>query len=315
MIALISGIGGMDGSYLAEHLLELGYEVHGGVRRHSVVENQDTRVAHLSNKIKTHYLDVTDSINVMDVFDRVRPDEVYHLAAQSHVQISFSQPLYTQRVNGEGTLNMLEAVKKYPCKMYNASTSEQFGNSADKDGYQRETTPMVPVSPYGSSKLYAFNLCRNYREAYGLKVSSGIMFNHCSPRRGKNFVEAKIISGACEIKRRERKYLELGNLDSFRDWGHAKDYVEMMPKIIKESDDFIIATGKSHQVKDIVEYVFKKLGLNMNKHIRISDKYKRPNELHNLKGDATKATMKLGWSPSYNFQGILNEMIEYYERN
>ena len=315
-IALITGINGQDGSYLAEFLLQKGYEVYGTLKRNSVSENQTSRLNSIYDKIKLHYADLTDLSSLISVIQKVNPDEIYNLASQSHVRISFDQPLYTANVTGIGTLNMLEAVKliKPNTKIYQASSSEMFGNSIDNDGYQRETTPMNPVSPYGCAKVFSYNICRNYRNSYGMFISNGILFNHESPRRGTNFVTNKVCKEAVKIKLGLSSELKLGNLDAARDWGHAKDYVKAMWLILQEntSDDFVCSTVISHSVKDLCEYVFNKLELDYNEYVKLDEKFLRPEELHNLKGDSTKLKEITGWTPEYTFESMLDEMIEYW---
>ena len=315
-IALITGINGQDGSYLSEFLLEKGYEVHGTLKRNSVAENQTSRLNSIYTKIKLHYADLTDLSSLIGVIQKVNPDEIYNLAAQSHVRISFDQPLYTTNVTGIGTLNVLEAVKliKPSIKIYQASSSEMFGNSIDEDGYQRETTPMNPVSPYGCAKVFSYNICRNYRNSYGMFISNGILFNHESPRRGTNFVTNKVCKEAVKIKLGLSNELKLGNLDATRDWGHAKDYVKAMWEILQldTSDDFVCSTGISHSVQDLCQYVFTKLDLDWVKYIKQDEKFLRPEELHNLKGDSSKLKKLTGWRPDYTFETMLDEMIEYW---
>jgi GDPmannose 4,6-dehydratase len=317
--ALITGINGQDGSYLAEFLLEKGYEVHGIMKRNSISETQAIRVEHISNKINLHYGDVTDLSSIIRIIGETNPDEIYNLAAQSHVRISFDEPVYTLMATGLGVLNILEAVRhtKSNSKIYQASSSEMFGNSIDSDGFQRETTPMSPVSPYGAAKLYGHNICKNYRNSYNMFICSGILFNHESPRRGTNFVTNKVCKEAVKIKYGLKNKLTLGNLDATRDWGHAKDYVEAMWLMLqqKNPDDFVCATGISHSVQELVEYVFNKLNLNWKDYINQSEKYLRPEELNNLKGDSSKLRELTGWSPRYTFETMLDEMIDYWETN
>ena len=315
-IALITGINGQDGSYLAEFLLDKGYEVHGTLKRNSVSENQTSRLDKVYDMVKLHYADLTDLSSLVRVISEVKPIEIYNLAAQSHVRISFDQPLYTANVTGIGTLNVLEAVKLLnpSIKIYQASSSEMFGNSIDSDGYQRETTPMNPVSPYGCAKVFSYNICCNYRNSYGMFISNGILFNHESPRRGTNFVTNKVCKEAVKIKLGLSDELKLGNLNATRDWGHAKDYVKVMWEILQldKPDDFVCSTGISHSVKDLCEYVFSKLELDWSKYVKQDEKFLRPEELHNLKGDPSKLIKATGWSHDYTFESMLDEMIEHW---
>jgi len=312
--ALITGITGQDGSYLAEYLLTLGYEVFGIVRRHSVAENQDSRIKHLSGKITTFYGDLLDYPSLVRIVTEVMPDEIYNLGAMSHVRISFDMPSFTIQTNALGVLNMLEVYRTVVphAKFYQASSSEMFGNSVDDDGIQRLTTPMTPVSPYGCAKLLGFNMVRHYRHAYKLHACNGILFNHESPRRGSNFVTNKVVKTAVEIKKGLKDKLELGNLDSYRDWGHSKDYVRGMHMIINHHtpDEFIIATGETHSVRDLCKYVFESLDLNYEDFVVQNPKYMRPEELKYLKGDASKSREVLGWVPEFTFETLMDDMID-----
>jgi GDPmannose 4,6-dehydratase len=316
--ALITGINGQDGSYLAELLVEKGYEVWGIVKRNSVSETQTTRINHLREKnlINLEYADLTDMASLVRVLSMIQPDEVYNLAAQSHVRISFDQPIYTANATGLGTLNLLEAVRMVSpkSKIYQASSSEMFGNNIDVDRYQRETTPMNPVSPYGCAKVFSYNICRNYRNSYGMKIWNGILFNHESPRRGTNFVTNKVVKAAVRIKLGLQDKLHLGNLDATRDWGHAKDYVKAMWMMLQtdKPDDYVCATGISHSVKDLCEYTFTKLNLDFKEFVVVDEKHFRPEELHDLKGDSSKLKNELGWIPEYTFESMLDEMIQYW---
>ena len=275
--ALITGINGQDGSYLAEFLLEKGYEVHGILKRNSVAENQTARLNGTYEEIKDnlYYADMTDMASLVRVLQEVQPDE--------------------------------------KAKMYQASSSEMFGNNIDEDGYQRESTPLDPVSPYGCAKVFGHNLVKNYRNSYGLFAVNGILFNHESPRRGTNFVTNKVVKEAVKIKKGLSKSLKLGNLYSSRDWGHAKDYVKAMWLMLQqdEPDDFVCSTGVSHTVQDLVEYVFDKLDLDWKKYVTQDEKFLRPEELDVLKGDCSKAKNILGWEHEYTFETMLDEMIEY----
>ena len=315
--ALITGINGQDGSYLAEYLLDLNYEVHGIIRRHSVSENQDARIENLEPRIKTYYGDMLDSTSLTRVFNEVKPDEIYNLAAMSHVRISFDMPEFTIKTNALGVLHMLELYRSIVphAKFYQASSSEMFGNSVDEDGCQRLTTPMSPVSPYGCSKLMAYNLVRHYRNAYGLHACNGILFNHESPRRGSNFVTNKVVKTAVQIKKGMTNKLTLGNLDSYRDWGHSKDYVRAMHMILNHDtpDEFIVSTGETYSVRDLCEIVFSKLSLDYRDYVEQDPKFMRPEELKYLKGDSTKAREVLGWKPEYTFESMIEEMIKSWE--
>ena len=315
--ALITGISGQDGSYLAEYLFELGYEVHGIVRRHSVAENQNFRLHNLGNKINTHYGDLNDYPSLISLVQKIMPDEIYNLAAMSHVRVSFDMPAFTIKTNALGVLNLLE-VYRILCpsaKFYQASSSEMFGNSIDDDNVQRLTTPMNPVSPYGCSKVMGYQLTRHYRNAYGLHATNGILFNHESPRRGSNFVTNKVVKGAVSIKKGLQEKLALGNLDAYRDWGHAKDYVKAMHMIINHEipDDFVVATGETHSVRDLCETVFNKLGMDYKDYVVQDERYLRPEELNYLKGDPSRAKEILGWKPEYTFETMIDEMIAHWE--
>ena len=313
--ALITGINGQDGSYLAELLLERGYEVHGILKRNSVAENQTARLDDIFKDLKLEYADMLDMASLIRVLQLVQPDEIYNLAAQSHVRISFDQPIYTTQVVGLGVLNLLESIRLTDknIKVYQASSSEMFGNSMDEDGFQRETTHMHPTSPYGCAKVYAYNICCNYRNAYDMYISNGILFNHESPRRGTNFVTNKVVKEAVKIKYGLSDKLLLGNLDATRDWGHAKDYVRAMVMILEldKPDDYVCATGISHSVRDLCEYTFSKLDLDYNDYVGVDKKYWRPEELVHLKGDATRLK-SIGFKSEYTFETLLDEMIDYW---
>jgi len=317
-VALITGISGQDGSYLSELLLSKGYEVHGLIRRHSVAENQSARIEKLLDQgIKTHYGDLSDYPSLVRVVSQVKPDEIYNLGAMSHVRVSFDMPSYTIQTNAMGVLNMLEVYRTLcpESRFYQASSSEMFGNSVDNDGVQRLTTPMTPVSPYGCSKVLGFNLVRHYRHAYKLHACNGILFNHESPRRGTNFVTNKVVKHAVEIKKGLREKLELGNLDSYRDWGHSRDYVRAMHSIVNhtEPDDFIVATGETRSVRDLCETVFTKLGMKYEDYVVQNPVYMRPEELSYLKGDSSKVREVLGWKPDTSFDEMIDEMIERWQ--
>jgi len=312
--ALITGITGQDGSYLAEYLVELGYEVHGIVRRQSVAENQSSRIMNINDQVNNHYGDLTDEHSLYRVMREVEPDEIYNLAAMSHVRVSFDVPSFTIKTNSLGVLNILEAYKEVvpQSKFYQASSSEMFGNSVDPDGCQRLTTIMSPVSPYGCSKVMGYNLVRHYRNAYKLHACNGILFNHESPRRGTNFVTHKVVKAAVEIKNGLRDKLELGNMDSSRDWGHSYDYVRAMYLLLQHEEprDWIVSTGETRTVRDLCDHVFTQLGLNYKDYVVQNQKYMRPEELKYLKGDGQEIRDKLGWKPTYNFETMMDEMIK-----
>ena len=328
--ALITGITGQDGSYLAELLLEKGYEVHGIIRRASLINTH--RIDHIYNQIKLHYGDLTDSTNLVRVIQQVQPDEIYNLGAQSHVKVSFEMPEYTGMVDGLGTLRILEAVRllgmEKKTRIYQASTSEMFGKVQEIP--QKETTPFYPRSPYGVAKVYGYWIVKNYRESYGLHASSGILFNHESPRRGETFVTRKITRGLSRISVGEQDVLYLGNLNAKRDWGHAKDFADAMWLMLQqdEPDDYVISTGEQYSVREFVEeaapYFGMKIawegeGLNevgidkLTKRtvIRVNPKYFRPAEVETLLGDATKAKEKLGWEPKISFKQLVEDMCIY----
>jgi GDPmannose 4,6-dehydratase len=314
--AFITGINGQDGSYLTEYLLELGYEVYGIVRRNSVPEHQQSRIEFVRENLHVSYGDLMDTSGLHRLLSKIQPDEIYNLAAQSHVRISFDVPEFTTQTNALGALNMLEAFKNAcpEAKYYQASSSEMFGTSVDADGYQRETTSMQPTSPYGCAKVFAYNITRNYRNSYKLHAVNGILFNHESPRRGSNFVSNKVVKGAVQIRKGLAKKLELGNMDSFRDWGHSKDYVRAMHMIINHSipDDFVVATGQTHSVREMTEYVFSKLDLDYKKFVVQNPIYLRPEELPYLRGDSSKLRSTFNWIPEYNFEKLLDEMIGFW---
>lgn len=315
--ALITGINGQDGSYLAEFLLDKGYEVYGIVKRNSVTESQFTRIDHIRDRLTLSYADITDLASLTHVIKECMPDEVYNLAAQSHVRVSFDQPVLTAMTTGVGALNVLEAVRinKPEARIYQASSSEMFGNSSDGDGFQREDTPFNPASPYACAKVFAYNVSRNYRNSYDMFVSNGILFNHESPRRGTNFVTNKICKEAVRISLGEIDSLQLGNLDAKRDWGHAKDYVRAMWMMLQldEPDDFVCATGISHTVKDVAEHVFRSLGMDWKDYVKFDERLLRPEEVLGLRGDSSKLREKTGWEPRYTFETMLDEMVSFWQ--
>jgi GDPmannose 4,6-dehydratase len=326
-VALITGITGQDGSYLAELLLEKGYEVHGIIRRASQINTQ--RIDHLYQNIKLHYGDLTDSTNIVRVIQKVQPDEIYNLGAQSHVKVSFEMPEYTADVDALGTLRILEAVRllgmEKNVRIYQASTSELYGLVQEIP--QRETTPFYPRSPYGVAKIYGYWITKNYRESYGMFACTGILFNHESPRRGETFVTRKIVKGLKAISEGKQDILCLGNLNAKRDWGHARDFVEAMWMMLQqdEPDDYVVATGKQYSVREFVEtaapyfgmeIVWEGKGLNEvgidkltgKPVIKVDPKYFRPAEVETLLGDATKAKQKLGWEPKISFEQLVEDM-------
>jgi GDPmannose 4,6-dehydratase len=316
--ALITGITGQDGSYLAELLLEKGYEVHGMVRRSSSFNTG--RIDHLylqnrqlmEHRLFLHYGDITDPTSVLNLLETVSPDEIYNLAAQSHVKVSFEVPHYTGNVDALGTLNFLEGIrqKKLKTRFYQASTSELYGKAQEIP--QRETTPFYPRSPYGVAKLYGFWIVKNYREAYGLHASNGILFNHESPRRGESFVTRKITLAAARIRQGLQQTLTLGNLDAKRDWGYAPEYVEAMWRMLQrdEPEDFVIATGETHSVQEFIEEAFSIAGLDWRRHVVTDDSYRRPAEVDLLVGDASKAKAELAWEATTHFEALVKLMVE-----
>ena len=314
--AFITGIAGQDGSYLTELLLEKGYRVTGIIRRHSTVETQRDRVSHIKN-VELEYGDLLDQSSLENALRKFMPDEIYNLGAQSHVRISSDIPSFTVQTNAVGVLNMLESYKRVcpEAKFYQASSSEMFGSSVDDDGFQRETTRMTPVSPYGCAKVFGYNITRYYRNAFKLHISNGILFNHESPRRGSNFVTNKVVKTAVEIKLGLKDKLEMGNMDSFRDWGHSKDYVKAMNLIVQqdEPDDYVVATGKTRSVRDMCDYVFSQLDLDYKDYVVQNPKYLRPEELQYLRGDSKKIRENLNWKPDYTFEALMDEMIVHWK--
>lgn len=327
--ALITGITGQDGSYLAELLLDKGYEVHGLVRRASMINTR--RIEHIHDQITLHYGDLTDSTNVIRVIQQIQPDEIYNLGAQSHVKVSFDVPEYTADVDGIGTLRVLEAVRllgfENKTKIYQASTSELYGLVQEVP--QRETTPFYPRSPYGCAKIYGYWITKNYRESYNMFACTGILFNHESPRRGATFVTRKITLGLNKIITGKADVLTLGNIDAKRDWGHARDYVEGMWRMLQapEPRDYVLATNKFYTVRKFIETAFSMRGFDIawsgegvneigtDKHtgkvlIRIDEKYFRPAEVEELLGDATLASEELGWTPTCGFEQLVKEMVD-----
>ncbi|RXS85634.1 GDP-mannose 4,6-dehydratase [Streptomyces sp. TM32] len=314
--AFITGITGQDGSYLTELLLEKGYEVHGLVRRASTFNTR--RIDHLYQDPHTpgvrlflHYGDLTDGTRLVGLLEQVRPDEVYHLAAQSHVRVSFDEPEFTGNTTGLGTIRLLEAIRNagLNCRFYQASSSEMFGTAPAP---QHENTPFHPRSPYGVAKVYAYWATRNYREAYGMYAVNGILFNHESPRRGPTFVTRKIATAAARIKAGLQNTVHLGNLDARRDWGYAAEYVHAMWLMLQQNqpDDYVIATGTSHSVRDFAEHCFTHVGLDYRDHIRLDERHLRPSEVDDLVGDASKAQRVLGWKPSTHAPELARLMVD-----
>ena len=316
--ALITGITGQDGSYLAELLLSKGYEVHGLIRRSSTFNTR--RIDHLYHdphangekvNMYLHYADMTATGSILDVFDEVKPDEVYHLAAQSHVRVSFDMAEYTGDVTGLGTTRILEAIRKrgQKTKFYQASSSEMFGGAKPP---QNEDTPFVPRSPYAAAKLYAYWMARNYREGYGMFTVNGILFNHESPRRGETFVTRKITRAVAAIKAGKQKHLYLGNLDSKRDWGYAPEYLEAMHLMLQQDqpDDYVVGTGEAHSVREFLDEAFGYVDMDWNEYVQIDPRYYRPTEVDYLMADASKAKKLLGWEPRIKFRELVRIMVD-----
>ncbi len=315
--ALITGITGQDGSYLAELLLEKGYEVHGVIRRASTFNTE--RIDHLYQdphvrgvRLILHYGDLSDSVSLVKLLHELRPDEIYHLGAQSHVRVSFDIPEYTADITGVGTIRILEAIREAQVRprFYQASSSEMFGTTTEVP--QRESTPFHPRSPYGVSKVFAFWATVNYRESYGLFACNGILFNHESPRRGETFVTRKITRAVAYIKAGLQQKLFLGNLDAKRDWGYAPEYVEAMWLMLQQDkpEDFVIATGETHSVREFCEEAFSCAGLDWRKYVELDKRYLRPAEIDVLQGDASKAKRMLGWQPKTRFKELVRLMVD-----
>ena len=314
--ALITGITGQDGSYLAELLLEKGYEVHGMIRRSSTFNT--SRIDHLyvdahdpDARLFLHYGDLTDGSRLVTLIERVAPDEIYHLGAQSHVRVSFDEPEFTGDTTGLGTTRLLEAIRvaQSPTRFYQASSSEMFGATPPP---QNESTPFYPRSPYGAAKVYSYWMARNYREAYGMFAVNGVLFNHESPRRGETFVTRKITRAAARIAAGLQSELWLGNLDAARDWGYAKEYVEAMWLMLQadEPRDYVVATGTSYTVRDFVQFSFERVGLDWEKYVRFDERYLRPTEVDNLIGDASLAESVLGWKPTVMTPELAGLMVD-----
>jgi len=314
--ALITGIAGQDGSFLAELLLDKGYEVHGIVRRSSSLNTE--RIDHLyedphesETRLRLHYGDLGDSTSLVTILREVAPDELYHLGAQSHVQVSFQLPEYTADVTGTGTIRLLDAIRtaEVDTRFYQASSSEMFGSAPPP---QREDTPFHPRSPYACAKVFSFHTTVNYREAYGLHASNGILFNHESERRGETFVTRKITRAVAAIVAGQQEHLYLGNLDAKRDWGFAGDYVEAMWLMLQQDrpDDYVVATGETHSVREFCELAFDHVGLEWEQYVRIDQRYLRPSEVDHLLGDATRARQRLGWTPKLSFDELVTRMVD-----
>jgi GDPmannose 4,6-dehydratase len=307
--ALITGIGGQTGSYLAELLLSKNYEVHGVIRRSS---NFNTgRINHILDQLHLYYGDLTDASSLRNIISLVKPDEIYNLGAQSHVRVSFDVPVYTAEATGIGALNILEAIKGTSIKFYQASSSELFGKVREVP--QSETTPFYPRSPYGVAKQFAYSTAVNYRESYGMFVCNGILFNHTSPRRGETFVTRKITKAAARIKLGLQDKLFLGNLDAKRDWGYAPEYVEGMYLMMQQEkpDDYVLATGVTHTIREFLDAAFGYLDIDWTKHVEIDPRYYRPAEVDILQGDATKARLTFGWKPKVQMEELARLMVEH----
>lgn len=308
--ALVTGITGQDGSYLAELLLEKGYEVHGIMRRNSTFTTG--RIEHIFDQVELHYGDLADSSSLQHIVSKVQPDEVYNLAAQSHVKVSFDVPEYTADVTGTGTLRLLEAIRTCApeAKFYQASSSEMFGKVLEVP--QTEQTPFYPRSPYGAAKVYSYWITKNYRESYDMHASNGILFNHESPRRGETFVTRKITRAVAAIKAGKQDKLYLGNLDAKRDWGFAGDYVEAMWLMLQQDnpDDYVVATNETHSVKEFCQIAFEHVGLDWEKYVEVSEKYFRPAEVDLLIGDPAHAKKKLNWEPKVSFKELVEMMVD-----
>ena len=313
--ALITGITGQDGSYLAEFLLDKGYEVWGIIRRQST--DNTNNIKNILDKVTLVHADLTDLSSLQSAIIRSQPHEIYNLAAQSHVKVSYENPILTANITALGVLNLLEAVRLYApnARVYQAGTSEMFGNSIDEDGFQRETTPFKPANPYAVAKVFAHQICVNYRNSYNLFICNGILFNHESPRRGKDFVTSKVVREAVKISLGLENKLELGTLSTSRDWGNAKDYIKAMWMILQHNtpDDYICSTGVTHSIEYLCNYVFNKLNLDYKQYVSVSSKYSRPEETRHLKGDSTKLRETLGWEPDYTFESMIDEMIEFHK--
>ena len=314
--ALITGITGQDGSYLAEFLLGKGYEVHGIIRRSASFNTERlssilTDVPERHTRLKLHYGDLQDANALNRIILEHKPDEIYHLGAQSHVRVSFDIPEYTAEIGAIGTLRVLEAIRHsgLPIRFYNAASSEMYGEVLETP--QNENTPFNPRSPYAAAKAFAFSMTKNYREAYGMHASSGILFNHESPRRGETFVTRKITTNIAKILSGKTDTLYLGNLDAYRDWGYAAEYVEAMWLMLQQdkADDYVIATGETHSVREFLEEAFRLVGLDWKKYVKINPHYFRPTEVQLLKGDASKARRKLGWKPKIKFKELVRQML------